>query len=54
MSDEASRWRERARDCRNLSRFAHNKEDADALGQMADDLDDEADRMDFEDHKSRN
>jgi len=42
---DAFRFRDRARDCRNLSKGTHNVEDRWMLEEIADELDDEARRI---------
>lgn len=45
MSD-AQRFRDRARDCRTLAKSARDPADAALLGEIADELDAEADKID--------
>lgn len=45
MSDDAQRFRRRAIDCRNISKGALNVEDRWMLEEIADELDDEARRI---------
>ena len=48
MSDQAQRFRERAIDCRALSKCAANHVDAAMLEEVADELDAEAAKLDAE------
>ena len=46
MSDDADRFRSRAKQCRQLAEDAHDAESRQTLIDMADDLDAEADAID--------
>ena len=48
MSDDAKRFRNRARDCRALSENARNEADRQMLAEIADELDAEAARIEAE------
>jgi len=45
MSDDAARFRQRARKCRELAKHAKDEEWCDALEALARDLEDEAERI---------
>ena len=49
MSEESGRFRDRAKQCRDLSKGARSAVDREALEHMADDLDAEADKIEEED-----
>ena len=51
MGGYALRFRRRAADCRLLIQSARHERDKQLLGEMADDLDAEADRLDEEEAK---
>ena len=51
MSDDAKRFRDRAIDCRTLAKNA-NSEDAAMLNEIADELDEEADRMEADERRT--
>ena len=46
MSTESQRYRDRAKDCRNMADASYDPELREALLDMAKDFDDEADRLD--------
>ena len=48
MSDEAKRFRQRAFDCRELAKGTRDPRDEQLLVEIADELDQEADRIDAE------
>ena len=48
MGEDASRFRERARQCRQLAKDARDDEARKTLNEMGDELDEEADRIDAE------
>jgi hypothetical protein len=48
MSDDAKRFRNRATDCRALAKSARSEDDAAMLEEIADDLDDEARKLESE------
>jgi hypothetical protein len=48
VTDESDRFRKRAIECRRLSNDARNSLDRAQLEQMAEDLDDEADKIEAE------
>jgi hypothetical protein len=54
MSDEARRFRQRAYDCRELAKVARDVRDRQLLDEIADDLDDEANRIEGEDEAMPN
>ena len=51
MSDDAKRFRDRAKDCRALSKNARNAEDRQMLEEIADELDAEARRIEAEEDR---
>lgn len=54
MSDEARRFRQRAYDCRELAKAAHDVRDQQFLDEIADDLDGEANSIEAEDEATPN
>ena len=53
MPDQAQRFRERAADCRALSKCADNEAHAAILEEMAEELDAEATKLDAEEGQGR-
>lgn len=53
MSDQATRFRDHAQDCRALAKYAANEVDAAMLEEMADELDAEAAKIDTEERGIR-
>ena len=51
MSDDAARFRKRARQCRDLARHAKEEEWRKSLEALAQDLEDEADRLETGDQR---
>jgi hypothetical protein len=54
MSDDAKRYRDRARDCREIAANTHDDSWRETLIAMADDFDEEAARMENEEAARRN
>lgn len=48
MPNDAKRFRDRAMDCRNLAKGAHNQIDREMLEEIAADLDEEARKIEAE------
>lgn len=48
MPDDAKRFRDRAMDCRNLAKAAHNQDDREMLEEIAEELADEARKIEAE------
>lgn len=48
MPDDAKRFRDRAMDCRNLAMAAHNQADREMLEEIAEELADEARKIEAE------